>query len=365
MSKECAGPIADFLQTNKSVQTLILWENDLGPDTATLIGDAMQRNRHLSAISLRVNSLGNAGCIPLARLLGSETSCSSLTMLDLRDNFIGSKGVKLLADGLARNTVLQGLDLGENEFCPVGIGSLVNGLKNNSTLHTLKLWGTIEKLNPAEGEKAAALLADLVRSSSSLTSMNIGTNNLKSVGAGLLADALRTNTTLAELNVEANKIDSTGAARLTEGLKTNSTLETLHLGYNGIDACGMAPLADALAHLNATPSKEQNRAQESDEEDVDYDSLDEEEGGWVGGGGSADPPPAGVAAARAQARAKAKAKANAKARAKAARIDGHRHLGCLSLSKLYLQCNSIGDNGAVLLADGLRLNKAVTDLNLR
>ncbi|KAG0358602.1 hypothetical protein BGZ54_010353 [Gamsiella multidivaricata] len=69
----------------------------------------------------------------------------------------------------------------------------------------------------------------------------IGVNELE-----ILAEALKTNSTLTTLNLESNSIGDNGALALSEALKTNSTLTSLDLQYNSIRENGALALSEAL-----------------------------------------------------------------------------------------------------------------------
>ena len=73
----------------------------------------------------------------------------------------------------------------------------------------------------------------------SLTTLNLGNNNIGAAGAMVLATALHTNTTLTTLNLEYNNIGAAGATALATALHTNTTLTTLFLrANNNIGAVG-------------------------------------------------------------------------------------------------------------------------------
>ena len=72
-------------------------------------------------------------------------------------------------------------------------------------------------------------------------------NEITSVGAAILANALRTNTTLQKLNLGYNRLGDNGVQSLAASLiKDNTTLTKLHLQSNGISRQGAAHLATML-----------------------------------------------------------------------------------------------------------------------
>jgi len=102
-------------------------------------------------------------------------------------------------------------------------------------------------------EDVRILCAQLMKNTSVL-SLNIGSNRLKSPGANAVAELLKENTPLQELIMSTNEIGDGGANELAGGFFGNSTLLTLGLKSNGISAEGCVALCDAL-HNNRSLSQ--------------------------------------------------------------------------------------------------------------
>ena len=79
-----------------------------------------------------------------------------------------------------------------------------------------------------------------------LTSLDLGGNNIGYSGAKYLAEALKDNTTLTSLYLVGNYIGYSGINALAGALKDNTTLTSLDLGGNDIGYSGAKYLAEAL-----------------------------------------------------------------------------------------------------------------------
>ena len=77
-------------------------------------------------------------------------------------------------------------------------------------------------------------LAELLKSNTTITDLNLNENNLKDVGAKAIAEALKVNTTLKVLDLSLNYIGDEGAQALAEAIDANSTLEQLSISGNDI-----------------------------------------------------------------------------------------------------------------------------------
>ncbi|KAG9069808.1 hypothetical protein KI688_009133 [Linnemannia hyalina] len=159
---------------------------------------------------------------------------------ELASTLIGGREFGILAEALKTNSTLTTLDLGGNSIGFDGAKALAEALKTNSTLATLHLW------NNSIGSDGAKALAEALKTNSTLTTLDLGNNSIGSDGAKALAEALKTNSTLTTLGLGNNSIGSDGAKALAEALKTNSTLTTLDLGGNSIGFDGAKALAEAL-----------------------------------------------------------------------------------------------------------------------
>jgi hypothetical protein len=95
-------------------------------------------------------------------------------------------------------------------------------------------------------EKQVCLLAEVLKTNSCLTELDLGMNNIGAAGAAALGEALETNSTLKQLDLGDNQIGDAGAIALGECLKTNSTLDHLELGDNQIGDAGATALGEAL-----------------------------------------------------------------------------------------------------------------------
>ncbi|KAF9177180.1 hypothetical protein BGZ51_009033, partial [Haplosporangium sp. Z 767] len=168
------------------------------------------------------------------------TQSSRLPKLSLKIVMIGRNELGILAETLKTNTTLTTLDLGNNSIKDNGALALSDALKTNSTLITLNLG------NNSIGDKGAVALSDALKTNSTLITLNLRFNSIGVNGAVALSDVLKTNSTLTTLNLEKNSIGDNGAVALSDALKVNSTLITLNLRFNSIGDKGAVVLSEAL-----------------------------------------------------------------------------------------------------------------------
>ncbi len=96
-------------------------------------------------------------------------------------------------------------------------------------------------------------MAEALKINNTLTTIELGYNDIGVEGAKDVAEALKINKTLTTIHLERNYIGSEGAKYLAWALEINKTLTTIHLYYTSIGATGQKHLAEALK-INKTSS---------------------------------------------------------------------------------------------------------------
>ncbi|KAG0337115.1 hypothetical protein BG000_005814 [Podila horticola] len=86
----------------------------------------------------------------------------------------------------------------------------------------------------------------VLKTNSTLTTLNLGMNSIGDNGGLALAETLKINSTLTTLDLESNSIEDNGAQVLSDALKTNSTLTALKLPNNSIGDNGALALSQVL-----------------------------------------------------------------------------------------------------------------------
>ncbi|AZL16109.1 leucine-rich repeat domain-containing protein [Rickettsiales endosymbiont of Stachyamoeba lipophora] len=231
-----------------------------------------------------------------------------ITVLELASCGIKAEGAKTIAGYLKTNTTLTSLNLGYNDIGTAGAIAIADTLNTNKTLASLDL-----KYNDI-GAAGAKDLADTLKTNTTLASLDLELNGIKDAGAKDLASALKVNKSLASLNLELNSVRDAGAKDLADALETNTALTSLNLAYNNIKVGGAKDLANALTANKALTSLK-----------LDINNIGD---------------------------------AGAKDLAKALKTN-------TALTHLDLTRNEIGAAGAKDLANALEINKALRFLNLR
>lgn len=215
--------IAQALQGNTQVRSLMLGTDAIGDTGAHAVAQLLDKNAHLRVLYLGCNNIGTLG----ARRLGAALAQNAqLTGLWLKRNPLGPEGAASIAQMLRSNRHLGVLDLVNTDLRSEGLDAIVDALcTDNSTMHTLYLSGN--GLEPG----AAVALSRLLREAPHVTALYLSVNRLGDEGAAMLADALHANRSLRTLELASNGIGPEGAKALFEGLRRHPAIACLNLGY--------------------------------------------------------------------------------------------------------------------------------------
>ena len=151
-------------------------------------------------------------------------------------------GVTALAECLKYNTSLTRLELNSDEIGDDGAAALGQCLKHNTSLTTLEL--NSNKI----GNVGATALGECLKCNKSLTTLILNSNKFGDVGAAALVECLKYNKSLTRLELSGNEIGNDGTAALGECLKHNTSLTTLILYNNKIGDVGATALGECLKH---------------------------------------------------------------------------------------------------------------------
>ena len=238
MSRTRIAAFSQALAVNTSLTTLNLSDNYIGAEGAFSLSQALAVSTSLTTLNLSDNSIFDEGATSLSQALAVNTS---LTTLDLSLNYIGAEGAFSLSQALAVSTSLTTLDLSENSIGDEGATSLSQALAVNTSLTTLNL------SDNSIGDEGATSLSQALAVNTSLTTLDLSHNSIDDEGPTSLSQALAVNISLTTLNLSFNSIGAEGATSLFQALAVNTSLTTLDLSHNSIGDEGATSLSQALA----------------------------------------------------------------------------------------------------------------------
>ncbi|MFI5344267.1 MAG: hypothetical protein ACHQUC_08610 [Chlamydiales bacterium] len=197
----------------------------------------------LRSLNLGSNSFGYLGMRKIASHLPSLSS--SLTSLDLSKNIVGDFHAcsKELAHGLMALTNLTSLNLGTNNI--KDFSDLTPVFKSLTKLMRLDLTGNFFNLRNMQ------LLSPAIEDHPSLSSLCLGKpkEGMGVEGIRVLAPAIVSLRLLSELDISDHKIGPEGVQILNKAIIDKTGLTSLNLGSNNVDSKGIQNLLPTILAL--------------------------------------------------------------------------------------------------------------------
>jgi len=237
LCKQSVGPVhthrlASLLEGHAGVRSLLLGADFIGDEGAGALAGMMRAGKRLDTLFLGCNGISARGVQAL--LEGARNR--PLRALWLKRNPIGDDGAEALAEFLAEDRRLETLDIDQTSIGPRGLRVLADALaRHNRTLKRLYLGGN--DLGPAQAE----LLGEVLRRCP-LQALYLGPDPLSDDGVARLAAGLKACVTLEEFGARSSAIGPEGAEALADALRGHPSLRRLDLGR--------APSANVLARAS-------------------------------------------------------------------------------------------------------------------
>lgn len=256
--------LGNYLQRNGALKHLVLIGSDIGSAGAGNIAQGLANSSSLEFLKISQGRVGDRGALALGKAIAVN---ASLEILSLAFAGISASGTAGLAQGLIGNAKVSSLTLSGNLIGDEGVHHLVNALKCRPQPIALNLGGIgltisgVRELSSALGDSdfhvqglllsgnqlgdAGAVVLGRALSKSRAEWLDLSRNEIGPEGATALGKMLASHPRLLEFDLSTNPIGD-GASTIGEALKTNAMLQTLDLTGCGIDAAGFTALGKGL-----------------------------------------------------------------------------------------------------------------------
>ncbi|KAM6403645.1 leucine-rich repeat-containing protein 45 isoform 2-T2 [Rhynochetos jubatus] len=177
----------------------------------------------------------------------------------LGDCALSDEGAKLLLHGLCSNTTVRSLDLKGNNLRTAGAEALGALLRQNKSIRSLILeWNSL-----GVWEEGFSFFCQGLGANGFLQRLDLRNNQISHRGAGELAAALERNASLQELDLRWNNVGLLGGRALLGCLRSNKSLKRLELAGNNVPSDILKAVEQAVEHnqdRQAVLSEAQSRA---------------------------------------------------------------------------------------------------------
>ena len=226
--------LGDLLSSSPTLKSLDVSENDLTPKAVRLMFSGLRHNSTLEQLVLGVNLLGNGGSVPLLK----SGVAYNLTALSLIATGIGEEDCRALGQLLTIFTRLEYLDISNNSLPSMAMQLIVSGLLNNTTVEDLFLMGNTLGSDGAVSLLKSPLAHRLHRFSLTVTSAE---------DCRALGELLSSSQNLEYLELNAGSgLPPEAVELIITGLQHNTAVETLHVWASHFSVQNCISLASIL-----------------------------------------------------------------------------------------------------------------------
>ncbi|XP_072479272.1 leucine-rich repeat-containing protein 74A isoform X2 [Notamacropus eugenii] len=226
--------IAIALVSNTTITRLELEDNWILEEGALALMQMLHENYYIQELNVSNNHLDSPGAKIITDFLLENTS--ALWSIQLSGNDFKDETAQMFCNALMSNYRIKVLDLSHNAFSEKGGEQLGHMLVLNEGLQTLDLsWNQLTL-------KGAVSLCNSLRVNITLKTLDVSWNGFGNEGAQALGEALKVNSTLAYLDISSNHLNNEGAIKLGKGLELNETLRILKMSQNPVTVEGALSL---------------------------------------------------------------------------------------------------------------------------
>ena len=262
-----------FERYSSSLRILCLSNNNIDDKNAKLLFSGLQNNNALEILNLSYNEIGEDGLDTNFFVINK-----SLHTLSLHHNLLGPNGADYLFNYLISNKFMQlkSLEIGYNGITKEGTEYMSKYIKNNENLITFNIEGNylcnegikiicesisqnknrnyisfLDLHNNNITNKAGEYISKLLSESPFINNISLKNNILESDGINKIFSALSSqNSNLISLDFSDTKLDEKAMKIISEKINENVTLQKLTLSYNNFKSAGN--------HINNLLIKENN-----------------------------------------------------------------------------------------------------------
>eukprot|EP00049_Salpingoeca_infusionum_P010080 m.170788 g.170788 ORF g.170788 m.170788 type:complete len:443 (+) comp14536_c0_seq12:69-1397(+) len=257
------GDFAEIIRSNLQFQGISLFHNPIGADGIKELTEHVRGNRNFAWLGIAAVNLGADG----VRHLVHNLQGSNLAWLGVGANNLGDDGVYTLSSWIQQEECsLRSIGLGGNDISDTGFQHLSFAMRSNAQCGITHLGLGGNRLS----YYACCDLREVLKTSASLQSLILSSNDVNDMGAEEIAKGLMNNTTLQILMLAKNPIGDEGLDRLREVLGNPG------VAIKSINIQGVSASQEAVSRFCGSFSNGSSKLEEIGcsyrEEEVDSDN---------------------------------------------------------------------------------------------
>ena len=256
ITSETADHLANVIHNNTQLQEIRLNGNNLQPASTVKIvksivtvsynsiisDDTINSTAAISAVTIE-SSLKITGSIITTRPVGLHIT--TLKKFCISNNNITDKAADDIATAISCNIHLQELNLCSTNLQTSGAIKITRGLQKISSL--TKLYINHNSITDEAADDIAAAISCNIH----LQELNLGSNNLQTSGTIKISRVLQKISSLTKLYINHNSITDEAADDIAAAISCNIHLQELNLGSNNLQTSGTIKISRVLQKISS------------------------------------------------------------------------------------------------------------------
>ena len=198
------------------------------------ITESLQSNTKLQ--SLRLKSITKEGFKPIFEV-------KALQNLDLSNNNLCDDGAVTISDGLKYNNTLLELNISQNNITNEGTKNITKAIQVNTTLRKLDISNNILS------DDGATAISNCLKCNSCLLELYISHIGITNKGTKEIADAIQINSTIQNIDISKNYISIEGLVYFMEAVINNCILQVVNITHNNVTRSGFTSIKRCIENL--------------------------------------------------------------------------------------------------------------------
>ena len=232
-------PALSLLQSNTTLKELVLRDAALDLLSIRFLSNILMINKTLKILNIGNNTISDMGAQYFSFLRNVH-----ITDLIMWNCNLSPDGAILIGTMVAHNPSITCLKLGENKIGNKGIIDLVNILKQGNNLQTLDLWG-----NDITHIGANYLRELITQDCTNISCLVLGANPLRDQGVNYIMEAVLQNHNMKEVDIRDTFITELSSAIIAESLRVLKTIKFTPPDKCECIAEALASKSIALGHM--------------------------------------------------------------------------------------------------------------------
>ena len=267
-TKEAKDHLKKIITNNLSLEILNLRNNKLQSSGIKTLAKAFRNICHLKLLALNGNEIDEKAAGDIASIvannveieklllynnslksLGIHTVCQALVIhknlqiFRISHNQIKAGAADSIADVINHNPLLKVVDVGSNQLLTLGVMKIIKSLEKATNLQRLNLYDNYMTCT----DEITDSIAKVIKNNVNLKALHLGNNNFSVSNISIIAEALNMITGLKELTVNNTGFTPDHIATM---ITNNLVLDILDIGDNNLKSEGMCKLSRALMTLS-------------------------------------------------------------------------------------------------------------------